>query len=491
MFKYLFFDDQRLFARENLVRKYGTPELIEDAFYRDPNVDMNLSGSCVFKCPDGKYHMIYHGIGDDTNAGGIGNVACDATGKRKRRAFVCAAVSDDGIHFTPRMTGADSCAGTPEFPNSVSDATWDLGELGCVVEDRKAPAEERYKALMVTSFKDDEFRHRDYLMASPDLIRWHKMPGTWHQVGTEPIVSCFYNKCYDNFTIICRPDCGERRVGYAETSDFKTFTAPLHCLQVDSLDQPLDELYGMPAFEYDNWYIGFPYLYGGQPQKNWWKGAEGTMHCELAYSLNGKNFQRSLRTPFICGWDQQTIDKFGKVCPIVWPNWMLRKEDGSILVYAQIIPKDHGWLMKSTGESALAVYRLREDGFICLASERDKTARLATRENIWHGGELTVNIRCSAPATVAVLRPDVQAQTCRPIEGFSHEDCAAFCGDNCRWVPEWKGGKLDSLKGRNLVFEICFGGGELYSLSGDCTPVMFVEARKHELFGTLPTRKGW
>ena len=28
-------------------------------------------------------------------------------------------------------------------------------------------------------------------------------------------------------------------------------------------------------------------------------------------------------------------------------------------------------------------------------------------------------------------------------------------------------------------------------ISGDMTPMMFVEARKYAQFGTLPTRKGW
>lgn len=34
----LFFDDQWLVGRDNLVRHYGRPELIQDSVYRDGNV---------------------------------------------------------------------------------------------------------------------------------------------------------------------------------------------------------------------------------------------------------------------------------------------------------------------------------------------------------------------------------------------------------------------------------------------------------------------
>ncbi len=491
-FKYLFFDDQRLFVRENLDREYGRPELLEDAVYRDPLVDTTLAGVYVFRMPDGQFHMIYQGIADAEGEASVENVAYSTRKARKlRRAFVVAAVSKDGVHFTPRQTGKDSCRETPRFPHSVSDSTWDLGELGCVVEDPAAPPQERYKALCVTAFKNEEFRHRDYLKVSGDLVHWRDFPGgCWHRVGTEPIVSCFRNHVYDCFEIICRPDCGERRVGYSETTDFRHFSEPSHCLQVDSLDRPLDELYGMPAFAYDGWYLGFPYLYGDQPQELWWKGGAGTMHCELAYSLNGRHFQRSLRTPFLCGWDEDSVRKLGYVNPILWPSSILRREDGSLLIYASAFRRDHGGLMNVRGEAAIHVYRLRKDGFIRLVSQRHKIARLATRENLWNGGELSVNLRSSGPATVAVYRVQGQERA-KPRPGFSHEDCAAFRGDATDWKPRWKGGSLAPFVGQSLVFEIKFSGGELYSISGNFIPMMYVQARKYGNFGVVPDRKGW
>ncbi len=495
MFKYLFFDDQRLFVRENLTRDYGESQLIEDAVYKDPWLDTTLSTGFVFRLPDGKYHMLYCGIADTAEYCGIENVAHSVVARAGRRAYIAAAVSDDGIHFAPRLTGKESCISEPEFPHSISDATWDMGELGCVVEDPFGPPEERYKAFCGTSWKADEFKHRTYMKVSGDLVHWRDFPdGEWLKIGTEAECSCYYNKVFDCFSIITRPDCGERRVGYMETKDFHSFTEPLHCMQVDSLDEPLTELYNMPSFEYDSWYIGMPKLYSGQPQKLWWKGAEGTMHSELAYSFDGRNFQRSLRKPFLCGWSKDMQEKTGKLWPTLWVSSMLRRDNGEILLYGSGVTEDHGGLMKSRRKGAIFVWRLREDGFIRLVSQRDKTARLATRENIWHGGELKVNIKCVNPATVAVFEPYFDADgegSARPVPGFDHADCVSFTGDSTAWFPQWKGGPLDSLKGKNLIFEIRFSCGELYSLSGDCTPVMFVEARKHENFNFIPNRKGW
>ena len=66
--------------------------------------------------------------------------------------------------------------------------------------------------------------------------------------------------------------------------------------------------------------------------------------------------------------------------------------------------------------------------------------------------------------------------------GFTHNDCEPFVGDSTHWTPRWKGGGVDQFKGRNLVFEVRFQNGEIYSISGNTTPMMFVQARQWERF---------
>ena len=66
-----------------------------------------------------------------------------------------------------------------------------------------------------------------------------------------------------------------------------------------------------------------------------------------------------------------------------------------------------------------------------------------------------------------------------------------FFGDSTHWTPTWAGGGLDKFKGRSLTFEIRFWNGEIYSISGNMTPMMYVQARQWDLFKTDPYRAGW
>ncbi|MBR6074879.1 MAG: hypothetical protein IKP87_06205 [Victivallales bacterium] len=59
MFKQFFFDDQRLFVRENLERAYGTTELV--GTYRDHKICTSYCWAWTIKGPDGKTHLLYQG----------------------------------------------------------------------------------------------------------------------------------------------------------------------------------------------------------------------------------------------------------------------------------------------------------------------------------------------------------------------------------------------------------------------------------------------
>ncbi|MBR6074878.1 MAG: hypothetical protein IKP87_06200 [Victivallales bacterium] len=57
--------------------------------------------------------------------------------------LMAAAISDDGIHFTPRNTAEEAGIKEPLRPTQLFPADLD-GEMAGVIEDRTAPAEERY-----------------------------------------------------------------------------------------------------------------------------------------------------------------------------------------------------------------------------------------------------------------------------------------------------------------------------------------------------------
>ena len=122
-----------------------------------------------------------------------------------------------------------------------------------------------------------------------------------------------------------------------------------------------------------------------------------------------------------------------------------------------------------------------------------KPSAVATREKVWHEGEVHLNIKAKN-ATVAVYVSDESEMvagnalgSARPIDGYGHEDCISFSGDSVDWVPQYKSGKkIEELRGKTVVFEVKFEDGEIFSLSGNYTDVYNTQAARYRRFGVLP-----
>ena len=128
-----------------------------------------------------------------------------------------------------------------------------------------------------------------------------------------------------------------------------------------------------------------------------------------------------------------------------------------------------------------------------VTKDKSLPSTVATRELIWRGGELHLNLKAKR-ATVAVYSSsadeivlgNVLGHTC-PIQGMAHEDCIPFSGDSRDWIPTFKNGKrLGDFKGETLVIELRFEDGELYSLSGDYADAFNTEAARYRKFGIMP-----
>jgi len=473
-YRQLFFDDQRFFVRENLVRTYGRPQFA--AAYQDPMLSTMYGWAWAVDGPDGAVHLIYMG-----------------EHKENHKNIVAAAVSQDGVHFTPRNTAAASGLTNPAVPNQILPNP-PTGEPGTLIEDPFAPPSERYKLLFCDCtevYKD--WHVGDDVFASPDLVSWRKMENCcWNRYGTEPVVGAFYNDVFKCFTIMSRPDWGQRRVCVVETCDWHVFTEPELCLQVDSLDPPLAELYGMPAIAYEGYYIGFPLIYHDIEQKRCIKFHRGRMHCELAYSLNGRHWQRSLREPFFDGRDAEIAACIGGDCKMAFLSCVRKDKDGSLLLYGSATHNEHGSDNSDPRRCAIFVYRLRQDGFVGLKTLDGKTGRLASRALICQGGDLTINLK-ARQATCAIY-PHLtlsEGEPTKPVAGFGHEDCTPFTGDSACWRPQWKGGSLAALKDKLILIELKLNDGTVYSFTVDGMPQMEIEAERYRSNGKGRFRAGF
>ena len=466
MKKHLFFDDNKLFSKENTVRCYGRPELVGE--YRDEAVSTDFCTGWVFLTEEGKYRLLYFGHSNLFKG---------------HKLF--SAISRDGIHFEP-----EALFDLGEHPEKqFSHELMDIGsaEVAFIYEDKHTEiVEERYK-LLLSYVEPGEVRVIDDIYTSADLIYWKKLEGVSWADGAEPLASIFYNEDVGTHTLIERSFWGIRCAGYKETKDFRTFTEFRHCLNVDSLDEDLCEVYGMFAFAYDGNYIGIPHIYRGFGSGLHTKYSSGIIDTQLAYSTDGRYWHRSLREPFISGIDGSMDESYN----LVWVSGISRI-GGEIYLYGSASKKEHGPAFRNPGTGKILIFRLREDGFISLKTKDGASASvIATREKIWHGGELHVNLRAKN-ATVAVYTTQSENMELNvlgiatALEGYTHEDCIAFSGDSTDWIPQYRSGKrVDDLIGKTLVFEIRFESGEIFSFGGDFTEIFNVEGAVYRKHGVL------
>ena len=481
MYKHLFFDDKYLLVKKNVKRSYGTPKLCEDAIYCDDNVNTSYASPWVFKLDNGKYRMLYYGP----------NI------KVEYASGVFSAISDDGIHFEPEDVTAVRTATNVHTKNQVFVTSGYVGEAACIFEDHITDNKaERYK-MLVAHYHDDPPYVDGWIYTSPDLINWTRVQDVLWSTDGEPIVGVFYNDVKKCWTITKRCVAGVRMIGFIETTDWRNFSDFQMCAHVDSLDGDLDEMYGMPAFAYDGWFIGFPFIYGDNKSGLISKYSGGTMKAQLSYSRDGRYWVRSLREPFVSGQagDKSASDAFN--APMVWAMNMRIGEDDNIYIHAAATELEHGYAFHGVKHPAgrMFVYKLRRDGFIKLESaDKETESVIATRENILHGGDVHFNLKAQK-ATVAVYeglaynpKGNVNSSTnCALVEGFSHEDCIPFSGDSTDWVPEFKSGKkISDMVGKTLIFEIKLEDGEIYSIYGDITPVFNVPAARYRINNEMP-----
>jgi hypothetical protein len=475
MYKYLFFDDKYLFEKENAVRKYGEPELIEDAVYLDENITTVWGFAWTFPIKNNCFRMLYYGRNIHTGKYGL-----------------YSAISEDGVHFLREDISEKLQPEKYDCCNQVIEYSGG-SEPACIFEDVHAVPEERYKLLM-TKINKGKMIIEGIVCVSSDLLHWKELKEHWSEDG-EPCVGVFYNKVKECYTILKRPAWGVRLVGYSETKDWRGFTDFQMCLQPDSLDGDLDEIYGMPAFAYDGWYIGFPYIYGGHKSEMCTKYNSGTMKAQLSYSHDGRYWIRSLREAFIGGEKGDKTANSLFYAPCVYPSTMRVGNDGAIYIQACASALEHGPCFRELAlNGRIFNYKLRKDGLIKLESaDKAKESVISTRENIWQGRELHLNLKVQK-ATVAVYISEEHKDMglnllsgCCLLEGYSHEDCIPFSGDSCNWVPVFKSGKtINALDGKVLIFQLKFYNGEIYSIYGNMIPVFNIPAARYRTLNQLP-----
>jgi len=433
----LFFDDESLTRRENVRRRLGRPRRIEESVYHDPCGNCTWGYPAVFRDTDG-WHLVY-GINYNRgiNAGG-GSVALARSG--------------DGLQWEP-----DPRAAAVEIPNRVAPNQITAAPPGLFASafeaDPAVPGLERYNLLY-------HCHPGGQIWTSPDCLHWRLVEGAaWQNPNPDPPTFVHWNARRGAYVFSTRPDYCDRRIAFFETRDFRSYGRMELALQTDSLDRPLTQIYGMPVFPYDGWFIGLPWMFdisatetGCLPHKY----LGGKQHAQLAYSVNGWHWQRTLREPFIGNGEPGEPDS-----GCVQPSCLVRLDDGSLRFYASTSRHEHGHCPPDDGY--IVTYGLRKDGFMYLESDGG-VGIVGTRALYWKGGEVELNVQAPAGwVKVQVTEPNGKV-----IEGYGFADGEVLHGDHTAWVPRWQDGKtLAALAGRMVRIEIELDNARLYALRGN------------------------
>ena len=473
----LFFDDGHLYDRQNTERRVGSPQLVPEGVFVDPQLDVHSGYPSVFRDPDsGVWRCLYQG--GPIHDGEEGYVAAVAE-------------SDDGVHWeTPDL----SCGGD-DFPRRVPHQVIPSGEFfewaPAYFDGQAEDPGERIKGL-VCCWAEDRLGHDCLLYASADGRSWKRPEGArWHPHGIDPAACVFWNEFRSSYCIAARPSVGDRRVAIYETRDWRSFSKPELLLQADALDTPAAELYGMTVFPYEGMFVGFLWVYHTPPEVSaaYSETAEidgpikflyGTIDCQLIYSYNGWHFQRGLRDPFIANSEP---GQHG--AGLVHASSMVVTEDDRIRVYSSSFKGEHGEVSQDPSllrESAILLHELRLDGFCYLESEGE-AGSMTTRIVYWKGGELQINVKASE----GEIRVQVEDAMGKPLTGYGFDDAVSFAGDELYWTPQWKDGKsMAQVAGQVVRFSVRLTDGSIYAMRGDFAPVGPYDYQKFKSAGSEP-----
>ena len=476
MKKLLFFDDTQLLEKRNLTRRVGQPQLVTNGSFQAPNTDLSFAYPTVFPLEEaGGWRLLYQALHS-------------FRAQRRPRHFIPAvADSDDGI--TWRVPDLSHTVPIDErvLPNQTQPAVLDrFGEWGPSYYDPRAgDLQHRIKGFVCKGHGPGTGIKDSWIVTSPDGLTWQDLNGKlWHPHGSDPTVCAYWNQYHGVYTLVIRPHNGDRRIALMETPDWEQFSDIELALCPDALDPDLAEIYSMPTFPYANMFIGLVWLYHTpQTAVDYGKFLGGRINCQLAYSYDGRHFQRGLRDPLI---DNTPPGSIGAGC--ILPSSMIVTDD-EIRLYSCAGTTEHALYDEQHGplKSAILMHRLRLDGFVYLDAGRGE-ASLKTRAMLVTGDQLAIN----AQVPDGQLAVEVTDANGNILEGYTYDDCQKFGGDDTRWIVRWRDGKqFRDLQQRAVQLSLRIRSGRLFAISGDFKMLTAKEGMRYTNHGTPQDPRNW
>lgn len=290
--------------------------------------------------------------------------------------------------------------------------------------------------------------------------RWGRPP--WHP---DPPINCYYDQKRGQHVMITRPGWGDRRIAIQTSADARRWSGPELIMQPDPLDPPQVQMYGMPVIPYEGQFVGLLWMAhfsNSHPLKRF-NQLWGPIDCQLTYSFDGIHFQRGLREPFVA-LNEPGMPASG----VVYPTCLI-EHDGEMRIYSAATPDLHHQYARTQFErkgknppAAVVLHTLRKDGFTYLAS-RGHWGTLTTKPL----SLLAPSLHLNAAAPQGEVRFQATDLECRPIPGFTFDDCEAFREEDSLERPiRWRDKNNEELVGKVVRLEMTFRNARIYALRG-------------------------
>lgn len=367
---------------------------------------------------------------------------------RKYTYATAYAESADGIHWKLPRIGKYPFKGTRDNNIVMLGPSGGVAECQFLVD---APERDRrgFPFLMLYSTYDPGQRGL-HLIGSQDGIHWDPRsdvrivpgftPDTQNSIVWDPRQAKY--ACFTRATNLYQdgPSGPRRRIARME-HDKLWDRWPVYSENIlipDSMDsrEGHDYFYGMPVKYHAGIYWGFLWPYGL---------VQGDIHTELAFSRDGRSFQRLADRPAMIGrgpanaWDHGMV--FGSGWVDVGDEWW---------IYYSGTNEGHN---SPACKPGIGLARLRKEGFVSLRSPAGGGV-IVTRLLRWPGGKLFLN----ADASHGELSVRVTGYDRKPVAGFTGQASLGITRDSVRHEVQWPEGDIRSLSGQPVRLEFTLKG---------------------------------
>jgi hypothetical protein len=303
------------------------------------------------------------------------------------------------------------------------------------------------------------------LIGSHDGIHWEiESEARLKHLHSDTLNSIVYDADRDRYLMTCRAkdryrrfkgdmiDTGaSRRISILTSDELWTEwdANPRALLTPDEIDAETNHnfFYGMPVHHYAGIYWGFLWVFR----------MNDPIHTELVTSRDGIHWKRSpKRVPLIPLGEPQAWDDgmtFGG------PHW-IEVGDEWWFYYAG----HNGPHESKQRKAAIGLATARKERLIGLRGPANGGGVVVTRLIKWPGGDLFLNAAASN-AGEAEVTVRVSDAIRNPLDGFDHDHCEPFPGDEVRYKVTWNGDRsMTELDGKAIRLEIFLKNADLFTI---------------------------